>query len=158
MHITLKDILQAREQVDEKLKSLTQLLRNEAGEFLAQYKRSLSAGNDSWSDGERVHPFARIMSTNGEGLSRVQPVNGLSLDARNSVSFTLETVVNTEIQNGSWVPVEIRMFKQQRNIIVQVDHNGHHEVYLGGGVDSYFDACKAVKEAVLHKINSRYSD
>ncbi|ELQ6048152.1 hypothetical protein ACOZ0V_003891 [Cronobacter malonaticus] len=159
MHITFDDIVQARQDVEDKLNNLTQIMRKEAGEFLTQYRNSLSTGREVWSDGNRTYPFARITNCNEQGLSRLQPVNELVLDARNSVSFVLETVVDINTNGGSWESIDIRMYQQGRSIIIEI-HPGNRcvEIPFNSGDNSYFEACKAVKETVVEKIRSRLSN
>ncbi|ELY3597497.1 hypothetical protein ACI09V_004258 [Cronobacter dublinensis] len=159
MHITFNDIVQARQEVEDKLNNLTQILRKEAAEFLTQYRNSLSTGRELWSDGQRDYPFARITNCNEQGLSRHQPVNELVLDARNSVSFVLETVVNINTKGGSWESVDIRMYQQGRSINIEIHPGGRFvEIPFNSGNNSYFEACKAVKETVIEKIKSKLSN
>lgn len=159
MHITFNDILQVRQEVDDKINGLTQLLRNEAAEFLTQYRASLFTGKQTWSDGQKDYQFARLTNSNEQGLTRHQPVNELVLDARNSVTFTLETVVNTDTKGGSWESVDIRMYQQGRSINVEIYPGGRRvEVPLNSGNNSYFEACNAVKETVIEKIKSKLSN
>uniref|UniRef100_UPI00131A1C9F hypothetical protein n=2 Tax=Enterobacteriaceae TaxID=543 RepID=UPI00131A1C9F len=107
----------------------------------------------------RTYPFARITNCNEQGLSRLQPVNELVLDARNSVSFVLETVVDINTNGGSWESIDIRMYQQGRSIIIEI-HPGNRcvEIPFNSGDNSYFEACKAVKETVVEKIRSRLSN
>jgi len=155
MHITINDILNEQAQADEKIRSLTELLRNEAGEFLSQFKKSLYADEDCWSDGTGSYPFARMENINSQGYRQYQPSKELKLDVGNSVSFILQTVVNTKVERGIWVDVNIKMYKSFRSVIVEVDGNRHRiEIPLNSGENSYFDACKAVKEVVIDKIRS----
>ncbi|EKM7177697.1 hypothetical protein PVC88_003634 [Cronobacter sakazakii] len=159
MHITFNDIVQVRKEVDDKINGLTQLLRNEAAEFLTQYRDSLFTGRQTWSDGQKDYQFAKVTSCNEQGLTRDQPVNELALDARNSITFTLETVVNTDTKGGSWESVDIRMYQQGRSINVEIYPGGRRvEVPLNSGNNSYFEACNAVKETVVEKIRSRLSN
>lgn len=156
MHIKFSDLIQAREQVEERVQELTQMLRNEAEAFLVQYKQSLFTPNDSWSDGQRVYPYARLMNMSDKGMYVQQSIKNLALDNQNSVSFLLATVINENIEGGHWIYVPIKMFIRNRNVIVAVDNSEQSEVPLGGEGSGYHDACRLVKEAVMKQIKSRF--
>lgn len=156
MLIKFSDFIQAREQVEERVRELTQLLRNEAEEFLGQYKKSLYTPHDSWSDGQRAYPYARLMNISDEGLYAQQSTKTLVLDNQNNVSFLMATLINENIQGGQWVYVPIRMFISNRNIVISVDNSEQEEVALGGEGNDYYEACGLVKEAVMRQIKSRF--
>lgn len=156
MLIKFSDLIQAREQVEERVRELTQLLRNEAQEFLDQYKKSLYTPQDSWSDGQRAYPYARLMSMSDQGIYAQQSTKTLALDYENNISFLMATVINENIQGGQWIYVPIRMGLNNRSVIVTVENSGREEVPLGGEGNSYYDACCLVKEVVLSQIKSRF--
>ncbi|MEI9687481.1 hypothetical protein [Kosakonia cowanii] len=156
MLIKFSDFIQAREQVEKRVNELTQMLRNEAEEFLTQYKQSLFTPNDTWSDGKRDYPYARLMNLTDKEMFVQQSTQSLVLDKQNNVSFFIATLINENTQGGQWIYVPIRMSINNRNVMVTIDNSGHEEVPLGGEGRGYHDACGLVKEAVIKQIKSRF--
>lgn len=156
MLIKFSDFIQAREQVEKRVQELTQMLRNEAEEFLTQYKQSLHTPHDSWSDGQRAYPYARLMNMSDEGMYAQQSTKTLALDNQNNVSFLMATLINENIQGGQWIYVPIRMSISNRSVIVNVGNSDQEEVPLGGECNGYYEACGLVKEAVMRQIKSRF--
>jgi len=158
MLIKFSDFIQAREQVEKRVQELTQMLRNEAEEFLSQYKESLYTPNDTWSDGQRAYPYARLMKLSNEGMFTQQSPQSLVLDNHNNVSFQMATLINENTEGGEWINVPIKMSISNRNVIVTIDKSGHEEVPLGGEGRGYHEACGLVKEAVMKQIKSRFDN
>lgn len=161
MLITHAIIKQKHQENVKRHEARTSELRDAGQRLLASYKDSLGLASDMWEDKNKV-PRSYISTgfINQKGLFQQKNISSFEIDENLRLKFVISTVVDDSQESKisySYIPVEI--YKEIGHFHFGVGiRNANVKVYQLDGMDSLFEVCGKIKEAVMSDITDARLD